>query len=117
MIGSLENSKKNGVCIKCYRSVERVVKLQNEVRSLTDKMNESIERVSLSLSFPRQRFSEKRLLKSPDSLLCTKFLRFPTAVSTVKTEKFCDFTQPRPLGMLCNVTWHMHSKDMSAKLD
>lgn len=120
MIGSLENYKKNGVCIKCYRSVERVVKLQNEVPSLTDKMNESIERVSLSLSFPRRSVSEKRLLKSPDSLLSTKFLRCPTAVSTVvpvKTERFCDFTQPRPLVMLCNVTWHMHSKDMSAKLD
>lgn len=69
------------------------------------------------MSFPRQSVSEKRLLKSPDSLLCTKFVRFPTAVSRVKTEKFCDFTQPIPLGMLCNVTWHMHSKDMSAKLD
>lgn len=89
--------------------------MQNEVRSLSDKMNESIERVSLSLSFPRRSVSEKRLLKN--SLLCTKFLRFPTAVSTVKTEKFCDFTQPRPLVMLCNVTWHLHSKDMSAKLD
>lgn len=39
-------------------------------------------------------------MRSPVSLQFTKFIGFPTAVSTVvpvKMEKFCDFTASRPL--------------------
>lgn len=40
VIGSIVNSdiEKNGVCIKCYRAVEKVIKLRNEVKSLTEKV-------------------------------------------------------------------------------
>lgn len=96
VIGSIENSdiEKNGVCIKCYRAVEKVIKLRNEVKSLTDKMKESSERVSLTLPSPRRGASEKRLLRSPVSLQSTKFVRFPTAVSTVVPVKMNKIQNP-----------------------
>lgn len=81
-------------------------------------MEESSERVSLSLPYPRRGVSEKHCLRSPVSLQSTKFIRFPSALSTVvpvKMEKFCDFTAPRPLAIPClsksGVSWTSSGRD------
>lgn len=65
-------------------------------------MKEKSEQASLTLSSPRRSVSRKRVLRSPVSFLFTKFIGFPTAVSTVvpvKMEKFYDFIASRPLEM------------------
>lgn len=104
VIESKENlilDRLKGICIKCNRAVERVLRLKNEVRSLTENIKESNARTmricTLALPSPTRRAHvEKRLANSPATEQTRKQTRFPTnvlAVVPVEIKQFQDITR------------------------
>lgn len=54
----------NGVCVKCFQSTERVIKLEKEAKKLKDELLFA-RNVVVNGNSDRRTYMEKRLLKSP----------------------------------------------------
>lgn len=58
------SSDMNGVCVKCFQSTERVIKLEKEDKKLKDELLLA-RKVVVNVNSDRRTNMEKRLLKSP----------------------------------------------------
>lgn len=58
------SSDMNGVCVKCFQSTERVIKLEKEAKKLKDELLLA-RNVVVNVNSDRRTNMEKRLLKSP----------------------------------------------------
>lgn len=58
------SSDMNGVCVKCFQSTERVIKLEKEAKKLKDELLLARNMV-VNVNSDRRTNMEKRLLKSP----------------------------------------------------
>ena len=54
-----------GVCQKYYRSVEKVIKSEREIKELKGKIKETAITLLLNLPSPKRKSITKRMLKSP----------------------------------------------------
>jgi len=65
----VKNDTEAGVCQKCYRSVERVLKMEKETSELKGKIRNSAHTVQstllLSVPSPKRSAISKRMLRSP----------------------------------------------------
>lgn len=59
-----DSSDMNGVCVKCFQSTERVIKLEKEAKKLKDELLLA-RNVVVNGNSDRRTYMEKRLLKSP----------------------------------------------------
>lgn len=59
-----DSSDMNGVCVKCFQSTERVIKLEKEAKKLKDELLFA-RNVVVNGNSDRRTYMEKRLLKSP----------------------------------------------------
>ena len=71
---STDKDANNGICIKCSNTVEKILKIRSEEKSLTEKLRKSreqVEKLQLVLPSPRKDklalLTTKRLLRSPSS--------------------------------------------------
>lgn len=58
------SSDMNGVCVKCFQSTERVIKLEKEAKKLKDELLLA-RNVVVNGNSDRRTYMEKRLLKIP----------------------------------------------------
>ncbi|XP_062581297.1 uncharacterized protein LOC134243098 [Saccostrea cucullata] len=98
VLGSLENLDvgQKGICIKCNRSVERILRLGAEVRELTEQIQNHFsrtqERLTVVLRSPG--LVTKRLASSPVLVQPKKITKFPSVqvVVPVEIRPFRDIT-------------------------
>lgn len=98
-----EHEQVNGVCKKCYRHIEKVLKLQEDLGSLQKDLNDTRSGVRMTYNLTcsktksesKRQSYEKRLLRSPLSQQPSKQQRtdFPTAVSVVTMMTLPTFPQ------------------------
>lgn len=89
-----------GVCQKCYRSVEKVIKSEREIKELKGKIKETAKTVAstllLNLPSPRRKSITKRMLRSPVVQQPMKKTANPilpiVCVNPVKIPLFTDIT-------------------------
>lgn len=92
----MENSNL-GVCRKCYRAVESVIKSEEKNKLTKQSLRNNLEMVYktqiLNLPSPRRKVISKRMLRSPDvSIRPSKALASATYVSPVKILPFKDLS-------------------------
>uniref|UniRef100_A0A8W8P035 Uncharacterized protein n=1 Tax=Magallana gigas TaxID=29159 RepID=A0A8W8P035_MAGGI len=82
-----------GVCRKCYRTIETILKTDEKNNDAKQKIKDSVDRVYrtqiLSLPSPRRKIITKRLLRSPENVSRpAKSLATVSYVSPVKIAPF-----------------------------
>lgn len=88
---SPEDETDNGVCKNCFRGVEKLIKMDEEMKNLQQQISEARRVVrhkyQLATPSPSKTKIEKRLLKSPQASEQSKKLQrtFPVAVNLVQT--------------------------------
>nr|XP_022294162.1 uncharacterized protein LOC111104476 [Crassostrea virginica] len=92
----MENSNL-GVCRKCYRAVESVIKSEKKNKLTKQSLRNNLEMVYktqiLNLPSPRRKVISKRMLRSPDvSIRPSKALASATYVSPIKILPFKDLS-------------------------
>ena len=105
IIESKENinfDEPKGICVKCNRSIERVLRLKNEVHSLTEHIKDAnartMQALTLALPSPARRVHqvEKRLARSPASEQPRKLTKFPSNVFVVVPVEIKEFQDIAP---------------------
>lgn len=80
-------SSSNGVCKTCFRSVERVLRLENEVKGLQNEIKVSRSAVrrkyQLASPSPGRQVTEKRLLRSPSTSTSEPKKPFSSTINVV----------------------------------
>lgn len=76
----------NGVCLKCFRNIQKCIKLDSDLKSLKTELSskwDCVKRSQLALPSPSKHTITKRLLRSPSSTQITKTGRIEEAGSSV----------------------------------
>lgn len=89
----VDNCSNAGVCRKCYRTIETILKTDEKNNDAKQKIKDSVDRVHrtqiLSLPSPRRKIITKRLLRSPENVSRpAKSLATVSYVSPVKIAPF-----------------------------
>ncbi|XP_062611472.1 uncharacterized protein LOC134273299 [Saccostrea cucullata] len=94
----LESCTNAGICRKCWRSVESIIKTEEKNNAAKHKLRQSLDQVYrnhvLSLPSPRRKSITKRMLRSPDppgdASRRAKSLVTVSYISPVKLTPFCE---------------------------
>lgn len=105
----VDNCSNAGVCRKCYRTIETILKTDEKNNDAKQKIKDSVDRVYrtqiLSLPSPRRKIITKRLLRSPENVSRpAKSLATVSYVSPVKIAPFRELGN-KSIEQQCEVTF------------